>query len=582
MTPGPFLLLDDRTAPIETAAARLFADPLEHLVCRDAREVDATFARIDAALAAGHHVALVAAYELGGLLQRVRLPAADVPLLEVLICPAPQRLHRAAVDAWLDADDAPASIVDMQPAWDAKRYGAAFDWLQQAIHDGDCYQGNITFPLTFGVMGSPAALYARLVRAQPTAFCAFGRLAERHVLSLSPELFVRRRGSVLTAKPMKGTAPRDQDPSSLPRDDKTRAENVMIVDLLRNDLGRLAEIGSVRVPELFAVEPLPTVWQMTSTVEATRHGPLPTRELFAALFPCGSVTGAPKRRAMEVLAEVEQAPRGTYCGAIGWMAPDGDFSFSVPIRTLELDAAGKRGRMGIGSGVVADSGLGQEYDECVLKSRFLTRLDPGFALIETLRVEDGQAQRLQAHIDRLDASAQALDFVFDRHAARAEVATRAAGCGHPHRLRMLLTRDGALTLEVFPLEAIREPVTVRIADASSDSADPFLRHKTTWRPQYDRALRQATRAGDFDHLFFNERDELAEGARSCVFVRIGHRWVTPPLSAGVLPSVMRAELLRDPDFGAVEGTVSRAQLLAARQVVVANSVRGALTARVAG
>ncbi|MCU0869816.1 MAG: chorismate-binding protein [Burkholderiales bacterium] len=588
--PAPFLLLDDRSAAPGVAASRLYAPPLDHAVCTDAAQFDAFCADIDAVLAAGRHVALVARYGLGFSLLGLAPPhGPDGPLLEALIVDAPQRLTRTQVDAWLatqagaaSADALPAAtLVDLAPRWDFARYADAFAVLQRAIADGDCYQGNLTFACDARVVGPPAALHARLAAAQPTPFAAFARLASAWIVSASPELFVARDGPVLRAKPMKGTAARDTDPQRLRDDAKTRAENVMIVDLLRNDLGRIAATGSVHVPALFDLEALPTAWQMTSTVEARRDTPLPLAALLRALFPCGSVTGAPKRRAMQVLAAAEgHVARGVYCGAIGWLDPGGDFRFSVPIRTLELDAAGQRARLGVGSGVVADSRAADEYAECLLKTRFARAFDPGFALFETLRVEAGGALRVDAHLARLAASAAAFGFAFDRARVLAAIVHTARNAtASPARLRVQLAHDGTVQTTLAPLEPLTEPVDVLLATARVRSDDPWLAHKTTQRAAYDAAIREAQARGAFDMIFCNEHDEVAEGARSAVFARIDGHWCTPPLACGALPSVMRAVLLSDPQLAAREVPIPRDALLRADALIVANSVRGALRAR---
>jgi para-aminobenzoate synthetase/4-amino-4-deoxychorismate lyase len=585
ITPVPFLLLDDRAAPATTPASRLYASPVEHVVCRDAGAIDATCARIDAALAAGQHVALALRFELGHALLRIDGPPADGPLIEALVCAAPpRRLDRAGVDAWLAAHDdgAPAGLADARPTRDLAAYTRGFDTLQRAIADGECYQGNLTFALHADVFGTPAALWRRLAAAQPTAFGALGRLADGWVLSASPELFVERIGDVLRAKPMKGTAARDADPRTLRDDAKTRAENVMIVDLLRNDLGRIADTGSVTVPSLFDLEALPTAWQMTSTVQARRTGPLPLRTLLDALFPCGSVTGAPKRRAMQVLAAIEAAPRGLYCGALGWLDPGGDLRLSVAIRTLELDATARRAKLGIGSGVVADSTAAAEHAESQLKARFATALDPGFALIETLRVEHGAPQRLDAHLDRVAASARTFGFAWDRDAfeRRLRDTARALASPSPHRLRATLAHDGTMQTATAPLDAVAEPVGLAWADGPPlDPHDRFLAHKTTWRNRYDTAVALAVERGLFDLLFVNTRGEVCEGARSALFARVDGRWCTPPLAAGALPSVMRAAVLADPAWRAIERPLTRTDVEAADALLAVNSVRGVLRAR---
>ncbi|HEY8710462.1 MAG TPA: chorismate-binding protein, partial [Burkholderiaceae bacterium] len=427
--------------------------------------------------------------------------------------------------------------------------------------------------------------------------------ATTHVLSCSPELFLRHAQGLLTARPMKGTAARADGAESdsetarhLSIDIKNRAENLMIVDLLRNDLGRLAQIGSVTVPELFAIEPYSTVFQMTSTVQARLRPEVGFPEVLRAAFPCGSITGAPKHHTMQLIADLESTPRGLYCGAIGWMdAPQssercGAFCLSVAIRTVTLgrEAHGLRpAHLGIGAGIVADSRADDEFDECRLKARFLTKLDPGFELFETMLAVSApgrgtEVRDLDRHIDRMACSAHVLGFGFDRSAARDMVSARAHALepGVAWRMRLTLSHSGRIDLRHAPLSALpNETVTLRVADARLPDANPLSAHKTTLREPYDEGVRAAERAGAFDSLFFTADGRLVEGGRSSVFVRIDGRWLTPPISDGALPGVMRGRLLEDPAWAAIERSLSWSELQGAEAIVVCNALRGVLSAR---
>jgi para-aminobenzoate synthetase/4-amino-4-deoxychorismate lyase len=520
----------------------------------------------------------------------------------------------------------------------------AFDAAIAAVHDalriGDSYQINYTYQLHFDVFGTPLALYRRLRARQPVRYGALIALPDgRWVVSCSPELFVEKRGETLRARPMKGTAPRSSDPARdaqaaafLASDAKNRAENVMIVDLLRNDLSRIARTGSVKVPALFSVEPYPSVWQMTSTVEAEWRDGTTFAAMLRALFPCGSITGAPKHRTMQLIDAIETTPRGLYTGAIGWLdAPKevplgdaakqdgashdsaaqsgeacGDFCLSVAIRTLTLDAMRDAddsrlmhpstklssghltGTMGVGAGIVLDSVAADEYAECELKARFLTDADPGFQLFETTYATRADGIRhADRHLARLRRSADAFGFRFDPAACCAAVDARCAaldGDG-PYRMKLALAKDGALDIVAVPLKPLPAgPVGVLLASehgfAPMRSDDALLLHKTTRRADYDRAWQAAEAQGAFDMLFFNERDELTEGGRSNVFVKIGGRWATPPLACGVLPGVMRAVLLDDPAFDAQARVLTRDDVLNADELMICNALRGALAARV--
>jgi para-aminobenzoate synthetase / 4-amino-4-deoxychorismate lyase len=427
--------------------------------------------------------------------------------------------------------------------------------------------------------------------------------ATTHVLSCSPELFLHHEQLALTARPMKGTASRIDDAEGdsetarhLSIDIKNRAENLMIVDLLRNDLGRLAQTGSVTVPELFAIEPYSTVFQMTSTVNARLRPEVGFTDILRAAFPCGSITGAPKHHTMQLIAGLETSARGAYCGAIGWIdAPQGsarvgDFCLSVAIRTLTLgrEQDGLRpARLGIGAGIVADSRADDEFEECRLKARFLTGLDPGFELFETMlaTAAPGAAiavPHLDRHLARMARSAHALGFAFDRVAAAQAVTARAAALAPQHawRLRLALAHDGLTHLVCAPLAVIPDaPVTLCIADTLLPNHNPLAAHKTTVRAAYDEGVRAAERAGAFDSLFFTRDGRLVEGGRSSVFVKIDGRWATPPVADGALPGVMRACLLDDPAWGAIERRLTLRDLQRAEAIVVCNALRGVLRAR---
>lgn len=520
------------------------------MVAHDAQTLFKVLAEVDAA--SGWIVAALA-YETGYLLEPASAPSGwrhdpRVPLARFWRFEHCRRMRRDEADAWLATrvaglprDAQRAGIGGLHPGIDAETHAMGVRRIQDYIADGHCYQVNYTFPLHFEWFGHPWALYAALRDVQPVRYG--GCLVEPGgaVLSLSPELFVMRNGQTLTVRPMKGTASRDLPAESLRTSAKDRAENVMIVDLLRNDLGRLAVMGSVRVDSLFEIEAYPSIWQMVSQVSATAPEADLTRTL-KALFPCGSITGAPKIRAMQIAGEIEREPRGVYTGTLGWRDPTGDFRLNVAIRTLVLDSE-HRGRMGVGSGVVADSNAAAEWRECLVKARFLADLDPGLQLIETLRLEDGRYPRLEGHLARLAASAAWLGFPCDPLAVRQALAVQATV--GTYRVRLTLEKDGNIAVTCHPLgHETSGPRRALLAAEPIDSADPLRRHKTTARARYDAALASiAKRPEVFDVVFLNERGEVAEGARSTVFVEREGILLTPPLASGVLPGVLRAEML---------------------------------------
>jgi para-aminobenzoate synthetase/4-amino-4-deoxychorismate lyase len=607
-----FALLDNAgpdTGP--PSRSRLYRDYAGMLACHTVAEWPALLARLEEALAGGLYAVPVLGYELGEQLLGIVPPAQtqaqshDAPLAQVLLFHGYELLSADEVTSWL-AERAgaggPAGIADVRANVDEAVFTRAIERIRDYIAAGDTYQVNYTYRIRFDAFGSVVALYARLRERQPVPYGALIGLPDgRAVLSLSPELFVRHDAGRLLARPMKGTAPASGDEdsdavrsSALAADPKNRAENLMIVDLLRNDLGRIARTGSVGVPALFEVRRYSSVLQMTSTVQAQLADGVALGAIFDALYPCGSITGAPKRRTMEIIHELEPAPRGIYTGALGWMDPPafgaqlGDFCLSVPIRTLVLQPGHngvRRGELGVGAGIVYDSDPAAEYAECRLKAGFLTGLPNGFEIFETMFAtrEEG-CRHLERHLHRLRASAAYFGYPFAEELARAGAIAACAvlPANTPHRLRLALQADGEVVVHTAPLAPLEGPangpVTVLLSNEPVDSTALFARHKTSVRSRYDAAWKLAESVGAFDTLFFNERGELAEGGRSSVFVRVGGRWYTPPLSSGVLPGVMRGVLLEDPAWNAIECPISRETLERAQEIVVCNALRGPLRA----
>ena len=622
-------LLDDRDASPERPTSRAYSGFVREHRCTDPTTLTSTWAAVDADLRGGLHALLLADYEWGAKLLQAghhALPHDDGSALRVLMFADCALLSRTDADQWLaqhqaaladetGAADA-AGVMNLEPNVDQLAFTQAIQHIHEAIRAGETYQVNYTYRLHGQAYGSPIALYSRLRALQPVAFGAYIQLpgieAEHphggdatHVLSCSPELFLRHDDGLLTARPMKGTASRTHAPEAdsetarhLSQDVKTRAENLMIVDLLRNDLGRVAQTGSVRVPELFAVEPYSTVFQMTSTVQARVRPEVDFPTLLRAVFPCGSITGAPKHHTMDWIARLESTSRGLYCGAIGWLdAPRGDarlgrFCLSVAIRTLTLgaEAQGLRpARLGIGAGIVLDSRPDEEFEECHLKARFLTGLPPGFDLFETMRATRGLGvAHLDLHLDRLGRSAQVLGFAFDRDAAQRRIAQwlrRWAGDPYEHhRLRLSLAHDGRLHLTSAELSALPPgqadaAVSLRVAAHRLPNHQPLSAHKTTLRQHYDDGVRAAEHAGAFDSLFFTEDGRLVEGGRSSVFLKLAGRWCTPPVADGALPGVMRGLVLADPSWRATERSLTAEDLSHAEALMVCNALRGTLSAR---
>jgi len=471
----------------------------------------------------------------------------------------------------------------IRPGMEREAFLRGFDRIHALIESGDTYQVNYTFALDFSFSGSRAALYRRLRANQSVAYAAWIRCAGQDIMSFSPELFFRGDRQEFVVRPMKGTMGRgvttagDRERAAfLRRDSKSRSENVMIVDLLRNDLARLLERlggGRVRVRSLFDVERYESLLQMTSTIAGHLHRPTraPLADVFQALFPCGSVTGAPKIRTMEIIRELENRPRGVYCGAIGYCRGD-ELCFNVPIRTLRL--AGESGSMGVGAGIVHDSRAGDEWEECLLKGRFLTHARREFRLIETLLWRPGEGYvLLEEHLDRLADSAGYFLFLLDREQVERKLTEEAGAFAGPTRVRLLLDRWGRLEISSSPLTG-SPPACPRVTFSPhrTDPDDPFLYHKTSRRALYDEEYARARKVGLYEILFLNTRGEVTEGAISTIFADIDGRRYTPPLRSGLLPGTLRGSLLA---AGLVRERVLLPEDLArAERLLVGNSVRG--------
>lgn len=588
------VLLDDQTAPAGEPRSRLYQGLCEQLKIDGTQALAGALDRMQQALERGLHAVMLLEYELGLALQG--LPSRQdvcAPISQILLFDSVKLMTGDQVNAWLEHQDSGshATLTGWRSNIDEHEFAARVDRIREHIAAGETYQVNLCFAAQMAMGGSPIALYRELRQQQAVPYGALIGLADgRWVLSRSPELFVKHREGIIESQPMKGTAAADSG-LDLAQDPKNRAENVMIVDLLRNDLGRVAQPGSVNVPERFEVKRYGNVLQMTSTVRAKLRAGIGWLELLEAIFPCGSITGAPKRSTMQIIGALEPARRGLYTGAIGWLEPCapgklGNFCLSVPIRTLTLSAptpSGQRaGTLGVGAGITWGSDSASEWAECALKSNFIARLVTPVTLFETMRANCTHGiAHLDRHLARLEASAIELGFVFDRQSVQEKLraACLALSDDSDHRMRLDLGADGTIDIKASRLGPLSYPVGVLLAPDTMDSSDLFLKHKTSNRGRYDAAWQQAERQGAFDMLFFNERGELTEGGRSNVFVKLNSRWYTPPLAAGVLPGVMRSVLLNDPELAACEQTIMRGELKQAEAVLLCNALRGAMPAK---
>lgn len=476
-------------------------------------------------------------------------------------------------------DAAPA--LDWSPTLSRADYDAAIEQIKNHIADGDTYQVNFTFRLEAPCTTDAWRLFASLVDAQPASYAAFIDTGRRAICSVSPELFFTLDDDRLTSRPMKGTAGRgrftaeDQQRAEwLHTSAKNRAENVMIVDMIRNDIGRIADVGSVAVTDLFAAERYPTLWQMTSTVTGRTRASV--ADIMAALFPCASITGAPKARTTAIIAALETTPRGVYTGTIGFIAPGRRAQFNVAIRTVVIDKDTATATYGVGSGVTWDSDTNAEYDECLTKARVLAARRPAFDLLETLRwtPADGYAL-IDQHLARVRRSADYFDRPFDDGRVREALSSAAVAFSEaPHMVRLLISADGSVRCEGRALVALPDPVRVALARTPVSSTNIFLFHKTTHREIYDTARRECPDADDV--LLWNERGEVTETCIANVIVELdGQRW-TPPVACGLLAGTLRDEMLARGDIR--ERVMTRDDLARATRITLINSVRGELSA----
>ena len=596
----PLVLLND--ARSEGAAdAQWFEDPAETFVARRPDEVADTLAAADnARRERGGTLAGYIAYEAGLALEDRTIAQAESrsgaagPLVWLGRFETVKTIPAGDVTDFLtEKSPGAAHLGPLEPQVSMGGYLAAFAQLQDAIAAGDIYQANLTFPMAGGFTGDPLALYRALIPASEAGYGGLVFDGDHWLLSLSPELFLSLKGRTAKVKPMKGTRPRGANATSdkalredLETSEKDRAENLMIVDLMRNDLARVAEAGSVEVRDAFKVESYPTVHQMVTSVTARLADGKGAMDLVRALFPCGSITGAPKIRAEELLAGIERDARGPYCGAIGRIGPDGDAAFNVAIRTLRLtEIENERGKavLGVGGAIVAGSEPMAEWREALVKGAAFRASSsdataPAFDLIETMRfAPETGIEHLELHLERMKASAAELGFTFDRHAVRNQIHALCFDLETPGAVRLLSSRSGAIALEVAPLPAPwPDPARVVLLPLPVDPGDWRLRHKTSDRGFYETARRIAAEHGAQEAVFVRDDGLVTEGAIGNVFVQHDDgTLLTPPASLGLLPGTLRRSLIED-------GRAREAELTPAdieNGFLLGNALRGLVPAR---
>lgn len=523
----------------------------------------------------------------------------DVPLLQFGLFDAPQLLNPDEVAAYhRDHIHGEFSLSNVTPLESRADYISKIAKLKKYIAAGDIYQANYTFQVELDFEGDLFGLYSALKKQQPTRLGGFLQFDSFSILSLSPELFFNLDKDQFTARPMKGTAPRGKTKAKdaklknwLYNDPKNRAENLMIVDLLRNDLSRVAEIGSVEVGKLYEIETYDSLFQMTTTIKAQKRPNIGFPTIIKSLFPCGSITGAPKIRAMQIIDELETKPRGVYYGSIGFLTPHGDANFNVAIRSItQHKATPNKLSIGIGGGIVADSMAEDEYNECLLKMKFLTSLADEFQLIESLAF-DGDYVYLAEHMDRLCNSAAYFDFECDRHAAIQQLTAYAQqfDASKLYKVRLLLQPSGKISLSHTDMQSIADNVVYNLAlsDVVLEKSNVFTRHKTTKRAILDQAREKAKLDAAYhaanqqidEVMFCNRQGFITEGSFTTIFVESDGIFYTPPLSAGLLNGVLRRYLLdTQPDKYKIKN-IKFIDLKSTDTIYVGNSVRGLIKAR---
>lgn len=608
-----YVFLDTSLPDQENRESLLFSQPLKLLQYRPGENRKYFFDQLQHYLEQGYYLAGWFGYEF--LHDHLSIPCKDTESVTASlgIYHQPVVFNGSSSKTDLSSVDAKRGhaqtyrLKNLSPNMEQQRYCRAIKTILEYIAAGDTYQVNYTFKFSFDFEGSTADFYTDLRRSQPVPYGCCIRDGDHYIMSFSPELFFRADRKRIYAKPMKGTMKRgrtnEEDASHLQflcNDEKNRSENVMIVDLLRNDLSRLVEAtggGFVNVASLFDVERYQSVFQMTSSIVADRHleGSLTPEEMLQALFPCGSVTGAPKIRTMEIIDELEEQSRGVYTGAIGYFSPAGNAVFNVPIRTVVLN--GNKGEMGIGSGIVADSSPEDEWQECLLKAKFLTNPLPEFEIIETMlhSRQDGYLY-LDDHLIRLQRSASYFNFPFDNNHIQQKLEQLAGTLcqGSCHRVRLTLSSEGKIEMTTAACEppadfrlpdsggdTVSQRVRFDFAEERTDSSLPWLFHKTTRRNLYNQAHGRAQAAGLFDVIFCNERDEITEGCITNIFILRDGVYYTPPLECGLLDGIMRKQLLavkeKTPVF---ERVLFKADILEADKIFLCNSVRGVVPAQI--
>ena len=582
------MLLESSRFEGSTSHSYFFFDPSTILAIDTMDEVPKLFADAERLLADGFYLAGYVGYECGYYFEptlRGLRPFPTYPMAWLGAYRQPMVFDHSTgafdppLEVGSDKIKKEFKISDCSLQISETEYSAKIARIRTYIEEGDTYQVNFTDKYSFRFEGSPVECFSALRQKQRVGYSAYVDAGGKQFLSFSPELFFKIKGNTVTTKPMKGTARRGKNSSDdaaiarfLQNDEKNRSENLMILDLLRNDIGRVAKTGSVSVRDMYEVERYETLFQMTSTVDGTIKDGLSLYDVFGSLFPSGSVTGAPKIHTMQIIHELESKPRGIYTGAIGFFSPSKEAVFNVAIRTLVID--GNQGEMGVGSGIVFDSDAKQEFEECKLKAEFLTSPIEEFSLIETILWEKGYPL-LKYHLDRLRDSADYFGFPYDEHKILKELKTTefSLSASSRHRVRLLLNNEGEMNIQRQLVNSPSSSAKIILSPQRTSSLNRFLYHKTTKRVLYESELKKASHAGFEDVIFRNERDEVTEGAISNIFVERAGKLFTPPIECGLLAGVYRRKILEE-NPRASEHKLTLEDLLNADAIYICNALRG--------
>ena len=584
----PYIFLETLITSQENRSSFIFSDFKDIITFKPGDNLDLFFRRLEDYSKAGYWLAGYFSYEFGYFLEgahRCLRAKGKTPLAWIGVCEKPKvvsskkKINQKCSHSLLDKSS--YEVKNIRPNINQREYAEKIKKIRYYLEQGLSYQVNFTFKEKFDFKGDVVNLYSDLRQSQPTSYSALINTNTYKILSLSPELFFRIDKNKIIARPMKGTIKRgqteeedSQSKTDLKKSEKVRAENLMIVDLLRNDLGRISKL--VRTPKLFNIEKHPTLYQMTSTIEGKLKKDLRLKEVFSSLFPCGSVTGAPKIKTMQIIKKLEKEPRGIYTGAIGYISPKAKCCFNVSIRTVQIKK--NKGELGIGGGIVYDSNPKAEYEEALLKAKFFKDRLEKIGLVESILWDkDKGYYLLELHLKRLEKSAKYFSYLYKAKEIKKKLKKAVLNENKNLKVRLVLGPEGSINIKKEPIKEIKAPIKIRISERRINSKDRFLYHKTTKRAFYDRERQKGLAKGYFETIFLNERGELTEGTITNIFVLKSKRLYTPPLESGLLPGVLREHLIKE---GKVkEKTLCLKDLKQADKVYVGNSVRGFLATR---